>query len=150
VDWGWGVQWALWAQWEEICTTIITLTRTPILRTRTPTPMVIPMGLMAIRSLARRRTPAEVRLNHRLHITNTYLRGLLRYSCIGKCLPPPLLSFLFLGIIRKFFSIEELAYCLFNELISVTLVRTRLRDVPSIESERLKEELFDLFLLLAT
>lgn len=82
MDWGWGVRWALWVQWGEICITIIIHTRTPILRTRTPTPTVTPMGPTATRS--RRRTLAEVSLNHQPRITSTYLRGLLPYSCTGK------------------------------------------------------------------
>jgi len=82
VDWGWGVRWALWVQWGEIYITIIIRTRTPILHTRTPTPTVTPMGPTATRS--RRRTPAEVSLNHQPRITSIYLRDPLPYSCTGK------------------------------------------------------------------
>lgn len=91
MDWGWGVQWALWAQWGEICITIIIHIRTPILRTRTPTPTVIPMGPTATR--LRRRTPAEVSLNHQPRITSTLLRGPLPYSCTGKSRFSPLLVY---------------------------------------------------------
>lgn len=84
MDWGWGVRWALWAQWGENCITIITLTPMPTLRTRSPTSILTPMAPTATRSSARRRTLAGVRPNHRSRTTNTYLRGPLPYRCTGK------------------------------------------------------------------